>query len=110
MGRKEEESISRFIDASISIDGRARASLVCTLICQHPDECACPTRSMRNHAQDPHENTMFREITLKSQKQQLQQRLAPHSPGKARHSSVLFLGSLAQEAPLDGNTLPSPTH
>lgn len=43
-------------------------------------------------------------------KQQLRQRLAPHSSGKAGHSSVLFLGSLAQEVPLDGNTLPSPTH
>lgn len=62
---------------------------------------------MRNDAEDPHENTTFREIT---EKQQLQQRLAPHSPGKAGHSSVLFLGSLAPEAPLDGNTLPSPIH
>lgn len=63
MRRKEEESISRFINASVSKGGRARISLVCIFISQHPDAHAYPTRSMRNDAEDPHENTTFREIT-----------------------------------------------
>jgi hypothetical protein len=34
--RKEEDSLSKFINTFISIDGRARTSFVCILVSQDP--------------------------------------------------------------------------